>query len=339
MGQAFPPSDGIAPEMSSNPALPERRAWRRPPPLGSHSPGRAWTRTLGVASVGLGVPAVAVPGAICRTVGLVDDAGARAIVRVVGVRELAAAAGLLFRPRRLFLWARVAGDALDLGLLGWALAGHRREGLGRTLATTAAIAGITGVDLVAAVTTRQVGGPLEVRASVSVRRPRTEVYQFWRELQNLPSFMVHLDRVEPVDERRSHWVATAPFGREIEWDAEVVGEVRGERLQWKSIEGADVMNEGTVRFVDAPGDEGTEVHVELRYHLPAGKLGRAVARYYGEEPRQQLDDDLRRLKQLLETGEVVRSDGAPWGVRARHQFPQRPARPLRREELAEGATS
>jgi uncharacterized membrane protein len=90
-----------------------------------------------------------------------------------------------------------------------------------------------------------------------------------------------------------------------------------------------------VRFTPAPGDRGTEVHVTLRYDMPGGKAGELVARYLGEDPRQQLDDDLRRFKQMVETGEVVRSDGAPEGKRARHEFPQHPARPLSSDELAE----
>ena len=98
---------------------------------------------------------------------------------------------------------------------------------------------------------------------------------------------------------------------------------------------AAIYNEGSVQFVPAPGGRGTEVHVKLRYEMPGGKLGEAVARYFGENPRQQLDDDLRRFKQVAETGEVVRSEGAPGGKRARREFPQHPARPLTNDELAQ----
>ena len=87
----------------------------------------------------------------------------------------------------------------------------------------------------------------------------------------------------------------------------------------------------------APDGVSTEVHVVLEYDIPGGAVGKAVAKYFGEEPHQQLDDDLRRLKQVLETGEVVRSDGAPWGKRARKEFPQRPAQPLSDAELEKGA--
>jgi uncharacterized membrane protein len=98
---------------------------------------------------------------------------------------------------------------------------------------------------------------------------------------------------------------------------------------------AGIRNEGAVRFVPAPGGRGTEVHVTLRYEMPGGKLGQAVARYFGEDPHQQLDDDLRRFKQVAETGEVVRSEGAPGGKRARQEFPQHPAQPLTRDEIAQ----
>jgi uncharacterized membrane protein len=98
---------------------------------------------------------------------------------------------------------------------------------------------------------------------------------------------------------------------------------------------AHVEESGSVRFTPAPGGRGTEVHVRLRYDMPGGKVGQAIARLLGEDPRQQVDDDLRRLKQVLETGEVVLSDGAPAGKRARKEFPQRPARPMDDEEFAE----
>ena len=150
---------------------------------------------------------------------------------------------------------------------------------------------------------------LHVKKSVTINRPRPEIYQFWRELENLPVFMIHLESVTAGNERRSHWVANAPGGR-VEWDAEVITDTPNEILAWRSLEGSDVANEGSVRFADAPGGRGTEVRVEFLYDAPAGKLGAAIAKLFGEEPHQQLTDDLRRLKQVLETGEVVRSEGS-----------------------------
>jgi uncharacterized membrane protein len=174
---------------------------------------------------------------------------------------------------------------------------------------------------------------------VTVTKPRHEVYARWRRLEDLPAFMAHLDSVTATGPRTSHWRASAPFGKTVEWDAQVTTDIPDECLGWQSLDGSAVRNEGQVRFRPAPAGNGaepdTEVHVTLRYSVPAGKLGSALARYLGEDPRQQLDDDLRRFKQVLETGEVIRSEGAPGGKRARREFPQHPARPLTAQELEE----
>jgi uncharacterized membrane protein len=177
--------------------------------------------------------------------------------------------------------------------------------------------------------------PVEVTATTTIRKPISEVYAFWRRLENLPRFMAHLDSVRATGEWTSHWTASAPFDETVEWEAEITDDRPNERIGWRSVGDADVPNQGKVWFLVAPDGESTEVHVLLTYDIPAGKLGKAIAKYFGEEPRQQLDDDLRRLKQVLETGEVVRSDGAPWGKRARKEFPQRPAQPLTPEERKE----
>lgn len=155
---------------------------------------------------------------------------------------------------------------------------------------------------------------LHAKKSVTVKRPRAEVFQFWRHLENLPRFMHHLKSVESTGEGRSHWVARAPAGTEVEWDAEIVGEHDDEFLSWRSLDGRGIHNEGTVRFKDAPADRGTEVSVELSYDAPVGNVGAAVAKLFGEEPGQQITDDLRRFKQVMETGEVVLSDGSPEGA-------------------------
>jgi uncharacterized membrane protein len=220
--------------------------------------------------------------------------------------------------------------------------GRRRR---RLLAVTGAVAAITALDVVTAVQATQAkkvrgarrGGAMELTATTTIRKPASEVYAFWRDLENLPTFMAHLEQVRATGERTSHWAASAPFGSDVEWDAEIIDETPGEKIAWRSTGDADVPNAGTVRFVPAPDGVSTEVHVVLVYDLPGGKVGKAVAKYFGEEPHQQLDDDLRRLKQVLETGEVVRSDGAPWGKRARREFPQRPAQPLSDAELEKGA--
>jgi uncharacterized membrane protein len=153
---------------------------------------------------------------------------------------------------------------------------------------------------------------LHVTKSITVRRPRREVYDFWRALENLPRFMQHLQDVG-VNGPRSHWVANSPTGT-VEWDAEIVDERPGELLSWRSLPGSELPNHGRVLFRDAPADRGTEVDVELSYDPPAGSAGSAIAKLLGEAPEQQIRDDLRRFKQVMEIGEVVRSEGSLEGA-------------------------
>ena len=176
---------------------------------------------------------------------------------------------------------------------------------------------------------------MELTAATTVTRSPEEAYTLWKDLERLPDFMAHLDEVHVTGPRTSHWQASAPFGRTVEWDAEITQDVPGQLIAWRSVGDADIDNSGEARFVPAPGGQGTEIRVSLRYELPGGPLGKAAARYFGEEPHQQLDDDLRRFKQVAEIGEVVRSEGAPGGKRARGEFPQHPARPLTEDELKE----
>ncbi|RKN47547.1 SRPBCC family protein [Micromonospora endolithica] len=309
-------------------------------------------RGLGWMSLGLGVAQLAAPETVRRISGVDDSSTSRAVVPLVGARELVHAAGLLTSRRKgIWVWTRVVGDAMDLASLGIAIArrdGRRRR---RLVGVTGAVVGIAVVDLLTAVqasrskragsvraarSSRQ-GGSMELTATTTIRKPAPEVYAFWRDLDNLPTFMAHLEEVRATGDRTSHWSASAPFGKNVEWDAEILDEATGERIAWRSTGNADVPNAGTVRFVPAPDGVSTEVHVVLSYDIPGGAVGKAVAKYFGEEPHQQLDDDLRRLKQVLETGQVVRSEGAPWGKRARKEFPQRPAQPLSDSEFAKGA--
>ena len=154
---------------------------------------------------------------------------------------------------------------------------------------------------------------LHVTKRITINRPRAEVYRFWRDLENLPRFMQHLESVQVIGGKRSHWIAKAPVGK-VEWDAEIIAEGDNELIAWRSLEGSEVRTEGSVRFLDAPADRGTELSVELEYDAPGGSLGAAIAKLLGEEPAQQVRDDLRRFKQVMETGEVVRSDGSLEGA-------------------------
>jgi uncharacterized membrane protein len=153
------------------------------------------------------------------------------------------------------------------------------------------------------VTSVRRGEGVRVDESIVLNRPRGEVYRFWRQLENLPRFMDHLEAVTVLDERRSHWTAKGPAGSRVEWDAEIHSEIPNELIAWRSLEGSEVDNAGSVHFM--PTENGdTEVRVVLRYDPPAGKLGAAVARLFGEDPSRQVADDLRRLKQVVEAGEA-----------------------------------
>ncbi|MEU8382830.1 SRPBCC family protein [Streptosporangium sp. NPDC048865] len=170
-------------------------------------------------------------------------------------------------------------------------------------------------------------GPMSLHAAVTINRPRQQVYRFWHDFENLPRFMTHLESVETAHDGHSHWKARGPL-KPVEWDAEIVEDRTDELIAWRSLPGALVGNSGSVRFSDAPGGRGTEVRVNLAYDPPGGKAGLAFAKLLGEHPEQQVRDDLRRFKQVLETGEVVRSEGSPEGTRALRQAMQRPAQPV-----------
>jgi uncharacterized membrane protein len=153
---------------------------------------------------------------------------------------------------------------------------------------------------------------ITVRRTISINKPVEEVYAFWRDFENLPRFMRHLESVT-TDGMRSHWVARAPAGRTVTWDAEIVEEKPNELIAWQSLEHADVRNAGVVTFTRGPGGRGVTIRVSLTYAPPGGKLAAVVARLFGEEPGQQVQDDLRALKQLLEAGEVPTIAGQPRG--------------------------
>lgn len=156
------------------------------------------------------------------------------------------------------------------------------------------------------------GEGVKVTEAVTINRPVKEVYAFWRNLEKLPSVMRTLESVK-TDGDRSHWVARGPLGKRVEWDAEIVNRRENELIAWRSLEGADVATAGSVRFRPAPGNRGTEVHVSLKYDPPAGKLGANLAWLTGAEPSLQVREDLMRLKQLLETGEIATTAGQPSG--------------------------
>jgi len=160
---------------------------------------------------------------------------------------------------------------------------------------------------------------VRVDRAITIARPRNEVYQFWRSVTNLPHFMKNLVSVTVYDGDRSHWVAKGPAGRTVEWDAVIHNERANELIAWRSLPGSDVDHAGSVWFKDAPGGRGTEVSVELQYNPPAGAIGAIFASLWGKEPGQEIQEDLHRLKELLELGEVLTVEGQPSGRRSQNR--------------------
>jgi uncharacterized membrane protein len=156
-------------------------------------------------------------------------------------------------------------------------------------------------------------GFIHLTQAVTINRSPEELYRSWRDFQNLPRFMKHLESVRVTGDRRSHWVAKAPGGRTVEWDAEITEDRPNELIAWRSLEGGGVGNVGSVRFDRAPDGRGSIVRVEMRYSPPAGAPGATVAKLFGENPEWQVKDDLRRFKQVMETGEIITTEGQPAG--------------------------
>jgi len=152
-----------------------------------------------------------------------------------------------------------------------------------------------------------------VEESVTINRPVEELYRFWRNLENLPQFMPHLESVDRVTDTLSRWRARGPGGKIVEWNAEIINEVPNQVIGWRSIEGSDVVSAGSVHFDDAGPGRGTHVRVRMQYSPPGGKIGAAVARLLGRDAATEIREDLRRFKQLLETGEVPTTHGQPRG--------------------------
>jgi uncharacterized membrane protein len=284
---------------------------------------------LGWFSVGLGLAELTAPRSLARLIGIRRDDDAMSTLRAFGAREVANGIAILSEPNRpAWMWGRVAGDAIDL--LSLLQAG--KVDARKTSAAAAAVLGVAAVDLYCAqrlagdghAVSRRRGGTAQVHLTeaITVNRSIEDVYAFWRDFENFPRFMRHIEEVR-VSGTRSHWRVSGPAGASVEWDAELTEERQHERLSWRTVEPAEVAHHGSVRFRRAPRSSGTEIWVNLYYSPPAGRMGRGIAWLLGSDPESQVREDLRRFKQLMETGEIVVSDGpAMW----------RPARPAQRSE-------
>jgi uncharacterized membrane protein len=305
----------------------QARLARRPPEV-QRRPSALERRAVGLGwfSIGLGLAQLVAPRQIARLVGADDDdPTTRAVVMGIGVRELACGVGLLTKARpAAWTWARLGGDLMDVALLGYVwqsnpVSRDKMLGVGGTVLGAALADAQTAIALSRAGTNPLADG-IWVKQTITVQTTAGEAYAFFRDLSNLPRFMSHLDSV--VEEgSRSRWRAKGPLGAIVEWQSEIVEDRPGELIAWRSLPGADVPNRGIVHFRAAPGRLGTELVVELSYDPPLGAVGAAVAKLFGREPAQEVSSDLRRLKQVLETGEVLHSDASIH----RGMHPARPA--------------
>lgn len=283
--------------------------------VGTWSPEKM-ARVLGWFSIGLGVAQILAPRKVGRLIGV--NPRHYFLMRVLGLRELTSGLGILTQRRPAgWVWSRVGGDAMDLALLGASLQTGNVQS-GRLTAASAAVAGVTALDLFCSQELSRDpkaggDGAVHVEQSVIVNRSPEELYAFWRDFQNLPRFMNHLISVEVSSPTRSRWTAKGPAGTRAAWDAEIITDTPNEVIAWRSLEGADVDNAGSVRFERATGGRGTIVRVKMQYRPVGGKLGSTIAKLFGQAPEKQIKVDLYRFKQVIETGEVARTDGQPMG--------------------------
>jgi uncharacterized membrane protein len=219
---------------------------------------------------------------------------------------LLAVAGLQRRSPAGFVMALIGGDLLRRSITGHSYA---YEAMGVRTAPRGQGADIS--------VPYELG--IRVDQAITIARPRPEVYRFWRSIDNLPRFMKNLESVTLLEGNRTHWKARGPAGRIVEWDAVIHNERENELIAWRSLPGSDVDHAGSVWFKDAPAGRGTEIIVELQYNPPAGALGAIFASLWGAEPGQEIQEDLHRLKALLEVGEVVTVEGQPSGRRAENR--------------------
>ncbi len=265
------------------------------------------SRGLGLFSLALGAVELAMPRTLAELIGIDPDGATPTLVRLVGARELAAGIGLIMNPQRPApLWSRVVGDLVDLGLLGLAAGTKRTSGV-RLAGAVAAVAGVMALDVFAAKRAQKVydAANQPIIFSVTINKPPREVYDFYRKLERLPMFMDWLESVTETTDTRSHWVAKLPVGT-VAWDAVITEDTPGEAIAWESID-SRISTEGRVTFAQTPGRNMTEVRVEMKLGFTGMAPSTRVAKFFA---KPQIKGDLRRLKQVIETGEVLMSDAS-----------------------------
>ncbi|HVE50261.1 MAG TPA: SRPBCC family protein [Casimicrobiaceae bacterium] len=311
IGDQRPPQNGATPPRAPAP----KSALRK---VRTEKSNAALVEALGWFSVAIGVASLAAPRAVSHLVGAPSHA---TLTRLVGLRELACGVGLLSgREPQAFLWARVAGDLMDLAMLGTTIERAPMRAIG---AMTASL-GVTAIDVYAANSVRKAGGSemlprdrtVRVEKNLAVGKSPDECYAMWREFENFPRFMHFVESVTTMGATRSHWVARAPGGAKIEWDAEITNDQPGKLIAWRSVDEADVEHAGVVRFEPGRDGRGTWLRVEIQYLPPGGALGAMLAHVMGAVPSEVIEEDVRRFKRLIETGEVPTIEGQPHGKRS-----------------------
>lgn len=280
------------------------------PRKGSESAGVGLAKGLGWFSFGLGLAELAMPRVLAHLIGAEDNARTRLVLRLFGARELAAGLGIFAMPKHpAGTWQRLVGDALDLGALGWAMAGAKRTQVPRLALAMASVAGVTALDMLATQRLHRshAQSAQPVTRTITINKSPEEVYAEWRDFSKLPRFMSYVESVEVRTPKRSHWIVRTPVGARVGWDAEIVEDVPGHRIAWRTDPGAKVPHRGSVTFRRAPDGRRTEVVVEIEAPPKLGAIGAAIGKLLAGP---QIEGDLRRFKQVVETGEIVRSDAS-----------------------------
>ena len=262
-------------------------------------------RALGIFSIGLGLAEIVAPYELAKLIGVSPRP---VLFRLLGARELASGIGILAGGNKPAapMWSRVAGDAMDLVLLGAALSSPSAK-KGRLAAATAAIAGVTVLDLMCSQNLSQriaPEGKNEIERSVTIGKSADELYRLWRAPETLPQLMQQFVQITPTSATRARWKINAPLGQSIEWDAELTDDRAGEFVGWKAADGAPISNEGSIEFRPAPGDRGTVATLRLRFAPPGGAIGTAAANLFDFVPEKIAAQALRSFRSLAETGEI-----------------------------------
>jgi len=216
------------------------------------------------------------------------------------------------------MWARVAGDVMDASAI---IGGAQRDQRTATVGALAAVAGVTALDILCAkqcaIDEQGASDTEHAESSLLISRSPEECYRFWSDVENIPRFSSEPLSVRKTGEKTSHWTVHLPRNAgDVEWDAEIVEDVPNERISWRAIPSGSVTVNGTVTFESAPGGRGTIVRVQFEYDHPGRTPAAPLSKFIGKHPGQIAYKSLRRLKQLLELGEIVTTEGQPAGRRS-----------------------